>query len=75
MRRCVFVLCLMAVCPLALPAADGELGALIDANRWRKARPLSEAAVKANANDADAAYQLGRIKMQFNDLDGALPLA
>ena len=75
MRRCVFVLCLAVVCLQTLWAAGSELGALVDANRWRKARPIAEAAVKANANDADAAYQLARIKMNSGDLDGALPLA
>jgi tetratricopeptide (TPR) repeat protein len=75
MRRTSLFVCLAVACSFTLSAADSELGGLIDANRWRKARPMAEAAVKANANDADAAYQLARIKMQFNDLDGALPLA
>ena len=58
-----------------LTAADSELSALVAANRWRKAQPLAEAAVKANANDAEAACLLARIKMARGDADGALPLA
>jgi len=75
MRRIPLVVCLALACSFTLSAAGSELGALVDANRWRKARPMAEAAVKANANDAEAAYQLARIKMEFDDLAGALPLA
>src|SRR5262245_44895321 len=74
MRR-LLTLCFAALFVYPLTAADSELSALVDAQRWRKAQPIAEAAVKANANDADASYWLSRIKMQRGDLDGALPLA
>src|SRR5215212_5877396 len=72
-RLLAVCLALVVVCPLA--AADSELTALVDNLRWRKALPVAEAAVKANANDSDAAYLLSRIKMARGDIDGALPLA
>lgn len=74
MRR-FLAICFAVMFVYPLTAADGEVSSLVDALRWRKAQPLAEAAVKANAYDADAAYLLSRIKMARGDTDGALPLA
>jgi len=74
MRKLIaFCFAALFVCPMI--AADSELSALVDAGRWRKAQPLAEAALKANANDAEAAYLLSRIKLARGDTDSALPLA
>jgi len=72
MRALTFCFAALVVSSLA---ADSELASLVENGRWRKAQPLAEAAVKANPNDAEAAYLLSRIKMQRGDSDGALPLA
>lgn len=74
MRR-PLTLCVAALCALPLYAADPAVVALIDAGRWRKAQPLLEAAVKANASDAEALYQLSRVKMVRGETDAALSLA
>lgn len=72
-RLLVFCLVTLPMWPMA--AADSELAALVDAARWRRALTIAEAAVKANADDADAAYQLSRIRMARGEVDAALPLA
>jgi tetratricopeptide (TPR) repeat protein len=72
MRRRVLALCFAALFVSPLTAADSELAALVDAARWRKAQAIAEAALKANPNDADAAYQLSRIRLARGDADGAL---
>ena len=71
----LLVLCFAALYACPLVAADSELAALVEAGRWKKALPLAEAAVKANPNDADAAYYLSRIRMARGEVDAALPLA
>jgi hypothetical protein len=69
------ILFLVALCTVSVGATDPAVGALVDAGRWRKAQPLLEAAVKANPNDADALYQLSRVKVVRGETDAALPLA
>lgn len=71
-RALVLSIAAISVCA---STAQSELGALVEAGRWRKAQAVAEAAVKANPNDADAVYQLSRIKATRGDADGALPLA
>src|SRR5688500_12033239 len=73
--RYSFILCLTAFYSLPLYVADPGVAALVEAGRWRKAQPLLEAAVKSNLNDADALYQLSRVKMVSEETDAALTLA
>jgi tetratricopeptide (TPR) repeat protein len=48
---------------------------LIEANHFKRARPGVEARLKANPNDAQANYEMGRIKRAFGDTDAALEYA
>ena len=60
-----------------MPASDQERNpeALVKANHWKRARAILEPRVKENPDDSRAHYLLARVKMTFNELDSALPLA
>lgn len=47
----------------------------MEAGHWKRLRATAEARLKANPNDAQAAYWLSNVKQIQNDLDGALALA
>ena len=49
--------------------------ALIHAGHWKRARALLEPQVKAHPQDPRGCYLLAEVKMSFEDLGGALPLA
>jgi tetratricopeptide (TPR) repeat protein len=74
MLRHLLVPCFVAAAVGHL-AAGAELTALVEARRWQKALPIAEAAVKSDGNDADAVYQLSRIRRARGELDAALALA
>jgi tetratricopeptide (TPR) repeat protein len=48
---------------------------LIEAGHWKRARALVESRLAANPNDAAGLWWMARIKQEYGDLDGALPLA
>src|SRR5689334_18267509 len=48
---------------------------LMDAGHFKRARPAVETRLKANANDAQANYEMARIKRAFGDNDAALGYA
>jgi tetratricopeptide (TPR) repeat protein len=49
--------------------------ALVEAGHFKRAQAIVEPRFQANANDAEAAYLLSRVKEAFEDLDSALTLA
>jgi len=53
--------------------ADAE--ALIQSGHWKRARSILDPQVKAHPQDPKICYLLAEVKMSFQDLDGALPLA
>jgi tetratricopeptide (TPR) repeat protein len=55
------------------PSDDAQV--LIQAGHWKRARAILEPQVKAHPQDIQAAYLLAQVKMAFQDLDRALPLA
>jgi tetratricopeptide (TPR) repeat protein len=55
------------------PGADVD--ALIQAGHFKRARAILEPQVKAHPQDPRGCYLLAEVKMSFQDLDGALPLA
>jgi len=60
---------------ILLQANDFSPEALIEAGHWKKARAILELRIRADPQDAPAAYLLSQVKMAFGDLDGALGLA
>jgi tetratricopeptide (TPR) repeat protein len=54
----------------AAPAA--QLDRLVEAGHWKQARRLVEQQLRVNANDATAHRWLAKIKLSYNDLDGAV---
>ena len=69
---CLFV---AAMLPPAVGPIDPAVNALAERGHWKRARALAESRLKANPNDADALWLLSRVKMAWNDPDGALPPA
>ncbi len=55
--------------------ADLSPEALVEGRHFKRARPLLEAAVRSNPNDAHSAYLLARVKLAYRDREGALALA
>jgi tetratricopeptide (TPR) repeat protein len=55
--------------------APDSAEALVDAGHWKRARAIVEPRLAANPRDAQAACLLSRIKLAFDDLDGALKSA
>jgi tetratricopeptide (TPR) repeat protein len=49
--------------------------ALIEAGHWKRARALVESRLAVNPSDAAGLWWMARIKIEYGDLDGALPLA
>ncbi len=69
---------LLALLPMlapALPAADPTPEALVESHHFKRARAVLQPRVRANPNDAQAAYLLSKVKQAYHDLDGALQLA
>jgi tetratricopeptide (TPR) repeat protein len=62
---------------LALPClcADPSIQTLIDNGHWKRARAAAEAAVRANPNDAQAAYYLARAREEFGNIDDGIKYA
>jgi tetratricopeptide (TPR) repeat protein len=63
---------------LAFVLADAQtqpVEALIEAGHWKRARALVGSLLSANPNDAAAVWWMARIKLEYGDLEGALPLA
>lgn len=73
-RTSVIVMCLV-IAPFASAAPDRAVRSLIDGGHWKQARAILEPRLKANPNDAEAAALLSRVRHQYGDLEGALPLA
>jgi tetratricopeptide (TPR) repeat protein len=67
-----FAAVLLAVFPTLLGQSPSDL---IEAGHFKRARPLVEARLKANANDASANYDMGRIERAFGNRDAALTYA
>jgi len=65
----------LLVLAASLAATDLSPDALVEGRHYKRARPLLENAVRANPNDAQAAYLLARVKLAYRDMDGALALA
>jgi len=74
MTRRLFALalvCLLGVPVTALsPAAD-----LADHDHWKRLKALVEPRVAANPNDAEAQWLLSRVRLRYNDTNGALAAA
>jgi tetratricopeptide (TPR) repeat protein len=49
--------------------------ALMEAGHWKRARALVESRLASNPNDPAALLWMARVKLEYGDLDGALPLA
>src|SRR5271157_2216830 len=62
---------------LALPGlcADPAIESLMDNGHWKRVRAAAEAAVRANPNDARAAYYLARARQEFGNLDDGIKYA
>jgi len=78
--RRIFIhkLILLTVLLLALSsghAADNSVNALIEQGHFKQARTLLEKRLSANANDGEAMFLLARVKLEFQDADGAIKLA
>ncbi len=67
------LLAALAPIPRAL-AAESPLD-LIERGRWREAKAILEPRVAANASDAEAAWLLSRVRLAYDDNQGALQLA
>ncbi|MFZ0964343.1 MAG: tetratricopeptide repeat protein [Terriglobia bacterium] len=84
-RFSVAILAAAVLCPLfaglglaSAAASDqqgGDAEALIKAGHWKRARAILAPQVSAHPQDARGSYLLAQVKMSFNDLAGALPLA
>src|SRR5690349_20611852 len=68
-RAVVFIAC-------AVASIDAQtVSELIDAGHFKRARVMVETRLKANPNDAEANYNMGRIQRAFGDKDTALKYA
>lgn len=56
-------------------AAQESVTALMDGGHWKRARAAAEARYKANPNDAEANYLMGRVRLAQGQHDEALKLA
>jgi tetratricopeptide (TPR) repeat protein len=53
----------------------GDVGALVEAGHWKRARNILEPQVKAHPQDAELCYLLSEVKFTFGDLNEALLFA
>jgi tetratricopeptide (TPR) repeat protein len=60
---------------LWLSTLDPATRALVDSGHYKQARKILEPRVAASPQDADAAALLARVRLEFNEFDGALALA
>ena len=67
-----FLFLLLAISALQ---ADPKTEALMECGHWKRARAAAEAAVKANPNDARAAYNMARVRQVYGDLDDGIKWA
>ena len=67
---CIFPVVLFS--SVAFPQSSAEL---IEAGHFKRARPLVEARLKSNANDAQANFEMGRIRRATGDNDSAFTYA
>jgi len=71
----------MGLCGMLLAGTMAVLGddsaaeKLVEGGHWKRLRALEEPRMSANPNDGEAAYYLGRAKMELKDLQGAMTLA
>lgn len=65
---------LVALLLMAIPlvAAEPTIEELLEAGHYKRARAAAERRLKADPNDAEALYALGRIKLDTGDSEGAL---
>lgn len=65
------------LCACLFFAADGSQDpvSLILAGHYKHARPLLEAKLKQDPKDGNALWQMARVKIAYDDLDGAIRLA
>ena len=68
-----FLLCMLLVFSAA--ANDPSPEELMNGGHWKRLRGAVEPRVKANPNDAPAAYFLSNVRQAYNDIDGAFALA
>ena len=72
---------LIILCGILLAGAMTVLGEdsaaekLVEGGHWKRLRALEEPRMSVNPNDGEAAYYLGRAKMELKDLQGAMTLA
>ena len=71
-RRLVFACCVFSA--VIGPAADNGPAALIDHGHFKQGRAVLEKRLAANPQDADALVLMARVKLAFNDADGATRL-
>jgi tetratricopeptide (TPR) repeat protein len=55
--------------------ADKPVSTLMEEGHFKQARALLEKRLAANANDGEAMFLLARVKLEFQDADGATKLA
>lgn len=67
------ILLLLAAFPAL--ANDPSPEALMESGHWKRVRAIAEPRVRANPNDAQAAYLLSRARLAFGKTDEALKLA
>ena len=66
---------LITFAALATGANTPTPAGLAEAGHWRRAQALVEPRLRANPNDAEAAYLMSRVRLMTGDLDEALKLA
>lgn len=66
------ILCLLALALAPGILAEDSPDALLEAGHVRRARPLIEARLKTNPNDAQANYLMARVQQAFGEIDKAL---
>ena len=74
MTRRLFALAV--VCVLGVPLTAQSPGAdLADHDHWKRLKALIEPRAAANPNDAEAQWLLSRVRLRYNDVNGALAAA
>lgn len=74
MRGRVKLLLALTACA-GLLAADESPTQLMEAGHWKRARAIAEARFKANPNDPEANYLMGRVLMEYGKREEALKYA
>ena len=73
--RCLSLVCAIVPGAVVWAADSGPAAALIEHGHFKQARPILEKRLSANPKDAEALVLMAKVKLAYQDLDGAIEMA